>query len=371
MASSLINNAIQIYFDSVFWMADEGMVQMLKDLEPSGLRGFLGCSSAIYEAALVKAVEISAEVFAGTFELPTEGLTEMTDVPKYLVFDAKSVFSMSGEHLKTSCKKREIKFEFRLLNDILAKIVTVKACSFDVVTHERFLMISATHDGVKVNLGRLLFNIFKDMVTPTSKQTRGFVVHICILLNGAPDLDLGESKEFPPLKILTAKTVGTYIAKNKNISIEEVVDEPVVKKAAPKRRPSPAVVIAETAEIEIGEPDSEETVVLKIAGTEPVETESRTDEMQAQKAALSQELDVFRKEVQDQKAALSNDLMEFRVQEQENFNTLITKLSELVAYINRGGDAKNGEMSISRGPPHPDDQNRPGGGSISEPSRKR
>ncbi|KZV29782.1 hypothetical protein F511_33524 [Dorcoceras hygrometricum] len=53
MATSLINNAIQVYFDSVFSMAYEGMVQMFKALESSGLRWFLGCSSSIYETALV------------------------------------------------------------------------------------------------------------------------------------------------------------------------------------------------------------------------------------------------------------------------------------------------------------------------------
>ncbi|KZV39883.1 glutamate--glyoxylate aminotransferase 2-like [Dorcoceras hygrometricum] len=135
-----------------------------------------------------------------------------------------------------------MKFEFRLLNDILAKKVMIKAGSFDAVTHERFLMMSAIHGGVKVNWGRLLFNIFKDMVTPTSKQAQGFAVQICILLKGAPDLDLGEANEFPTLKILTAKTVGTYVAKNKNITVDvDEPAEPVVKKAAPKRRLAPAV----------------------------------------------------------------------------------------------------------------------------------
>ncbi|KZV22896.1 splicing factor 3B subunit 1 [Dorcoceras hygrometricum] len=155
--------------------------------------------------------EFTEEVFAGTFELPTEGLTDMSDVPKDLVFDARTAFYYDGEQLKTSCKMREMKFEFRLLNDILAKKVIVKAGSFDAVTHERFLMMFAIHGGVK----------------------------------GAPDLDLEESKEFPPLEILTAKTVGTYIVKNKNITVD--VDEPagdelvVKKKAASKRRPSPTV----------------------------------------------------------------------------------------------------------------------------------
>ncbi|KZV23443.1 hypothetical protein F511_08638 [Dorcoceras hygrometricum] len=115
--------------------SDKGMVQMFKALESSGLRGFLGCSSAIYEAALVdffhnasvrdnkvisavqgKSIEISEELFAGTFELPTEGLTDMSKVPKDLVFDYRSASSADGEQLKNSCNKREMKIEFRLLN---------------------------------------------------------------------------------------------------------------------------------------------------------------------------------------------------------------------------------------------------------------
>ncbi|KZV44039.1 hypothetical protein F511_16600 [Dorcoceras hygrometricum] len=301
MSAVWINNAIQIYFDSVFGMADAEMVQMFKALESSELRGFLGCSSTIYEAALVeffhnasvrddkvviavqgKSIEISEELFAGTFELPTEGLTDMHDMPKDLVFDARSAFSTDVQQFKTSFKKREMKFEFRLLNDILAKTVTVKAGSFDAVTHERFLMMSTIHGGVK----------------------------------GTPDLDLGESKEFLPLKILTAKTVGTYVAKNKNITIEEVVDEPMEKvvknKAVTKRTPAPTAdepvakkkrtivgraapakqnlamvtvaqyvepisVIKETTEIAEEETDFKEPVVVETAGTDPVTTEIRID----------------------------------------------------------------------------------------------
>ncbi|KZV32515.1 hypothetical protein F511_35120 [Dorcoceras hygrometricum] len=242
MAASLIHNAIQVYFDSVFSMADKGMVQMFKALESSGLHGFLGCSSAIYEAALVdfyhnalvqdnkvissiqgKSAEISEEQFAGIFEFQTEVLTDMNEVPKDLMYDARSAFSAGGEQIKTSCKKNEMKFEFRLLNDIQAK-TTVKAGSFDAVTHERFPMMAAIHGGVKINWGRLLFNLLKDM--------------------GAPDLELGESKAFRPLKILNSKTVGTYTAENKSINAEEVLEVPVekvVKKAAIKRIPAPAV----------------------------------------------------------------------------------------------------------------------------------
>ncbi|KZV46882.1 hypothetical protein F511_21108 [Dorcoceras hygrometricum] len=265
MASALINNTIQVYFASVLEMEHEGMVSMFEALLASGLSGFLGCSSAIYEAALVeffqiasvrdgmfvskvqgKPVTISKELFAGTFELSLEGLTDMHEVPHDLVSEARRAFSYHGKMLSTSCKKREMEFEFRLLNDILAKSVIVKAGSFDAMTHERFLMMSAIYGGVPINWGRLLFNIFKDMVTPAMRQARVYAMQICVVLKNSPDLELRESKEFPPLKILTAKIVGTYISKNRNIYVDE--DEPVVvekpaekKKAVSKKRPAPTV----------------------------------------------------------------------------------------------------------------------------------
>ncbi|KZV31459.1 hypothetical protein F511_38188 [Dorcoceras hygrometricum] len=254
MASSLISNTNHVYFASVLAMDNACMVAMFEALVASGLNGFLGCLSDIYEAALVeffqntsvrdgqvistvqgKLVEISEEVFARTFQFPVEGLMDLNEVPKDLVFDARSVFSFNGEQLSTSCKKREMKFDFRLLCDILAKSVTVKVGSFDAVTHERFFMMTAIYGGIKVNWGRLLFNIFKDMVTPGSRQARGYAVQICILLKNVQNLELGDSKEFPPLKILTAKTVGRYIAINEKIGVEEVEDVSRVKKTPAKK----------------------------------------------------------------------------------------------------------------------------------------
>ncbi|KZV52415.1 hypothetical protein F511_34560 [Dorcoceras hygrometricum] len=189
MASSLIANAIQVNFDSVLGFPDnERMVNMFKALESTGLRGFLGCPSVLYEqsleqffdtaylreneiisAVLGKFVGISEEQFAGVFELPMTGLTDMTEVSKDLVYDARSIFPKSGEPVKTSCKKRKMKYEFRFLNDILAMSVTVKAGSFDAVTHERFLL-TAIHFGLKINWSKILFDILKEMVTKSSKQ---------------------------------------------------------------------------------------------------------------------------------------------------------------------------------------------------------
>ncbi|KZV37556.1 hypothetical protein F511_42876 [Dorcoceras hygrometricum] len=62
--------------------------------------------------------------------------------------------------------------------------------------------------------------------------------------------------------------------------------------------------------------------------------------------------------------------LEFQAQTQANHNILHAQLSELVAYINRGGDNKKGESSSSRGPqppPPPVDQIRGTGANVSIP----
>ncbi|KZV58180.1 hypothetical protein F511_35901 [Dorcoceras hygrometricum] len=145
------------------------MLNMFKALEASGLRGFLGCPSVFcekelerfFDTALVQDGDIIGAVsgmffaisesrFAEVLKLPTEGLVFLSETPKNLVYDAMSIFSKSGEPISTYGKKRLMKNEFRLLNDILAKSITVKAGSFDAVTNERFLMMTAIHFGIKV-----------------------------------------------------------------------------------------------------------------------------------------------------------------------------------------------------------------------------
>ncbi|KZV19345.1 hypothetical protein F511_23119 [Dorcoceras hygrometricum] len=127
MESSLISNTNQVHFASVLAMDNTEMVAMFEALMVSGLNGFLGFQG--------KLVEISEEIFSRTFQLPVEGLIDINEVPKDLIFYART--KSSGEHLQTSCKKRELKIEYRILSDIVAKSISVKAGSFDVVTHER------------------------------------------------------------------------------------------------------------------------------------------------------------------------------------------------------------------------------------------
>ncbi|KZV14374.1 hypothetical protein F511_43470 [Dorcoceras hygrometricum] len=148
---------------------------MFESLITTGLKVFLGCPAVFYEAALTEffanssvrngvvvrtirgtAIEISEEVFATTFELPTEGLTILSEVPKNLVFDARSHFSESTEQVSVSCLKKDLKIAYRLLSDILAKTIYVKAGSFDAMTRDRFMLMTAIMFDVKVNWSSLL-----------------------------------------------------------------------------------------------------------------------------------------------------------------------------------------------------------------------
>ncbi|KZV52900.1 splicing factor 3B subunit 1-like [Dorcoceras hygrometricum] len=214
MASALIINTIQVYFAFVLGMEHEGMVSMFEALLASGLSGFLGCSSALFEAALVEFFH-NASIRDGMIVSTVQGKT-------VAISEELRALSYDDNLLRTSCKKREMASGFRLLNDILAKSVTVKAGSFDAVTHERFLMMSVIYGGVPVNWGRLLFNTLKDMVTPATRKARGYERKRTTTRRATPtatDLVLVTvAQEAVPIQMISAVT------------------PPAPKRKAPKRR---------------------------------------------------------------------------------------------------------------------------------------
>ncbi|KZV39004.1 hypothetical protein F511_34696 [Dorcoceras hygrometricum] len=250
MASAFITYSYQINFESVLMIHDhEGMLSMFKALEASGLRRFLGCESVLYETelghffdtALIqdeditcvisgKFVSISPTLFATVFDLPSEGITNFSKVPKDKVYDARSLFSQKGVQIDVHGKKKYMKHEFRLLNDILAKAITVKAGSFDSVTVELFQMMTAIQYGLKVNWGKVLFNVLKDMVDRSQRKAKGFAAQIGFLLKGIPTVNMGDGVPFPSAKILSMKTVHTYIVTNTTIDARAESEEPGMAK---------------------------------------------------------------------------------------------------------------------------------------------
>ncbi|KZV39261.1 hypothetical protein F511_27715 [Dorcoceras hygrometricum] len=209
-----------------------------------------------------------------------KGLTELSEIPKDVVFDAKSIVSLSGEPVSTSGKNKAMKLEFRLLCDIMAKTISVKAGSFDSLTQEKFQMITAVTCGVKVNWSSVLFNILKNMVTPATRQAKGYAIQISLLLENVQNLELGESTEFPSSKIMTEKTVHRYIAVTDKVSGENVADVPKVKrtpvkKAVSKKRPAAddaeAAPVVKKKRTSKGKPvSSKDTLEIKAISQEAV-----------------------------------------------------------------------------------------------------
>ncbi|KZV31273.1 hypothetical protein F511_13067 [Dorcoceras hygrometricum] len=77
---------------------------------------------------------------------------------------------------------------------------------------------------------------------------------------------------------------------------------------------------------------------------------------------VAKELDAKVTSLEEQVAATRHDLLEVSAQAQQTLNVVTDQLSELVAYINRGGNDKKGKVVSSRRPqPPPDDQNRDSG----------
>ncbi|KZV54125.1 delphilin-like [Dorcoceras hygrometricum] len=233
MASAFYSNTVHIDFASVLAMEIPGIVSVLHALTTSGLEGFLGCPAVVYESELV-------EFFKNG--LVRDDLVS-SEMPKDKIYDARSIVSMSGEPVNLSGRKGQMKIEYRLLCDIMAKSISVKAGSFNSLTVEKFALLTAVVCGVKMNWASVLFNIFKKMVTPGAKQAKGYAVQISLLLENIPNLNLGESSEFPVSKILTAKMVHRYISVTDKESTQEVADASPVKQApkkpgASKKRPA-------------------------------------------------------------------------------------------------------------------------------------
>ncbi|KZV13624.1 hypothetical protein F511_45214 [Dorcoceras hygrometricum] len=120
------------------------------------------------------------------------------------------------------------------------------------------------------------------MVTPDSRQAKGYAIQICVLLKNIPGLELGESKAFPAPRILTEKTVHRIVSVNENVGVEEVGDAPRAKTTPVKRTVSkkrPASVDADVAptedQIPVAGVATEEYIPVKEIATEDADATIR------------------------------------------------------------------------------------------------
>ncbi|KZV16169.1 hypothetical protein F511_29532 [Dorcoceras hygrometricum] len=91
MASSLITNALQVNFDSVLGIQDNEGMELERFFDTAIVQdGDITC------AVFGKYVTISEDMFGVVFNLPTDGLTDLSEVPNHLVMQERTVFVEFG-----------------------------------------------------------------------------------------------------------------------------------------------------------------------------------------------------------------------------------------------------------------------------------
>ncbi|KZV51441.1 hypothetical protein F511_35286 [Dorcoceras hygrometricum] len=180
----------KVDFESVLAMEHSGMVGMFQTLENTGLKGFLNATGSVYEAAMAeffanvkviagtivsfianRKLALSKEMFAEAFGLPAEGMVGFLDIPKETMIEMRGRFSGSDVPFCAPSKKKEMKMEFRLLHDIVAKALCAKFGSFDMVTSEKFDLMVAIYVSLKsLCIERLPMQIFKLPLRPGKRD---------------------------------------------------------------------------------------------------------------------------------------------------------------------------------------------------------
>ncbi|KZV28152.1 hypothetical protein F511_10166 [Dorcoceras hygrometricum] len=142
-------------------------------------------------------------------------------------------------------------------------------------TNSKYSWTSSIQFGLKVNWSKILFGVLKEMVDRTQKKAKGYAAQICALLKSNPVITFGEAVPFPTSKVLSIKTVHTYIAMNHTIDARGQSDEPgmapvaIVKRKSKSKKTSettgetPVEVITEVVSNKRPSVESDELVVPK------------------------------------------------------------------------------------------------------------
>ncbi|KZV52082.1 UDP-glucose flavonoid 3-O-glucosyltransferase 7-like [Dorcoceras hygrometricum] len=153
--------------------------------------------------------------------------------------------------------KNQMKMPFRLLCDILAKAISVKAGSFNAITVEKFSLITAVVCRIKMNWAKFLFSILKKMVSPGSKQAKGFAIQISLLLASFPSVELGAEegtgavKQRAVSKKRSAADVGAAVPKRKRtIKKKSISSISTMELVAVAEEALPIQQVAESLDVE-------------------------------------------------------------------------------------------------------------------------
>ncbi|KZV38665.1 eukaryotic translation initiation factor 5B-like [Dorcoceras hygrometricum] len=175
------------------------MVRMFQALEATGLRGFLLLVAA-------GGSEVDMLELAGEFEVMRRRIMR-SDV---VVLERIRLVERSDVYAKW--QRSEVKRTSAEIEDFVGSVFTDQNLSFD--SHK----ICFYCTNALLNMHSLLRLELREDIRARTK--------------GDPAVTLGEAKTFPPLKILSAQIVNTYVATNKTIDARGELEEPDVDKVA-------------------------------------------------------------------------------------------------------------------------------------------
>ncbi|KZV45405.1 hypothetical protein F511_42460 [Dorcoceras hygrometricum] len=325
MAASLIHNALQVNFNSVLNFPDEGMVQMFKALESTGLREFLGCPSALYDRMAASLIHNALQVnFNSVLNFPDEGMVQM-----FKALESTGLREFLG--CPSALYEQNLESFFSNATVHGDSVISCVQRKFVGISEEQFA-------GPLVEM---------DKEKETEKEVADKRKRVAKII---------DSEDTEPLSKVMKLT-------ETSLSDEEYMSIDVILRQIPEEMMLPSVMAEEPTKIKFGQSFAQLQASVDHIQLEQVRTRDDVAEL---KAALSSKITdleaafahastyqerVFRNQIYDvkqeiktQKAALSRDLDDFREETQDGITTLSAQLSEIIAYINRERYDKNGEI---------------------------
>ncbi|KZV38497.1 hypothetical protein F511_35605 [Dorcoceras hygrometricum] len=267
-------------------------------------------------------------------------------MPKDAIFDARSIVSLSGEPISLSGRKNQMKFEYRLLCDIMAKAISVKAGSFNAITVEKTVLRS-----VQLSLEQHQSSSSSD----SSSSLHFDQTDIDATASSRPTISPDFSAALADFQAALSEQMFAFQSEisSRMHKIEQSVCDSLRDQADIFRN------LSQGARQEVRTLDDVHTIrfnefrknVLAQNASIFQGLADVRQEVQAVNAKLdimASRLNAIQKDAEVTKEALSHQLLEFQSSAQENHNVIHAQLSELVDYIHRGSADKKGERG-SRG----------------------
>lgn len=228
---SISKTCYAVDFEEVQALNNVDINKVLGMLTESGLKKFLSCALS-YNVSVAKQFFLSAKIihgsiactfknveytisqklFADTLELPSGGIEKISDIPDGNSDMWKLGFSLSENPISIPGEKQDLKPEFRILANIVAKSLLARAGAYDKITLEKFQYMALIASRILVDWSGILFNTLLDMVRGKGRS-EGFALQICYILSNL-GVELDEMEPLHSKKYLNAATVADCLKRN-------------------------------------------------------------------------------------------------------------------------------------------------------------